>query len=313
MSGIFGTDNAAKKTVGVCFPASSPVSVPSIAGLPKPLFAPAIKPKVDAVSLFAGGNVRTRIPVINEDLLKLEPSATVNTLNEARELILTTNIDNVDNRQIVYWGAEVQKKYAELVEKNFVLFQSTVIAKAKDSFNTIIDILTNLNVEEKKKSIFDTFKKTETFDQGYKKLKAQIALLENTLPALLDLEEAVGASDKVEAKLLKELEIVILAASFILNYLKDNALSALFLSRVTSLVSTKTSIIGNDIQRKAFSDSLLQLVSGIQDTLRVDIPIWYENCLSYFSIKATNDIAKKNEILELLSAQQTKIVQKLKK
>lgn len=235
-----------------------------------------VGPKV----MFGGSKIRKRIELKIEDL---KYNATPEHIKEAHQLIISTNVDDINYEYVLNWGAEIQRKHQEVLD---YLLNTALDKEATAAKGEILKLIQLINGVD-----FEAFNKTGLF-QGSKesklaKMKDLIGQVQSVSSGLLTRLDSLKADwrtlTKVDEKIKQlsvELEPFIISCDFFSNYTKDNFPTALFLSRLTSLMSTKVTLLQNLQQQEMFERDSITLIDAIQGTIRTEIPMWQNNYIN---------------------------------
>ena len=271
-----------------------------------------VKPVGPQMVFGSGAKIRKRIQIEKEELFKYSTDEI--TLRAALNLILTTNLDELKLEYVLAWGSDIQKEHKKVLENLLGLYQSKDIQKCKELFGEIIAFLEKLNpVEFLKEKIWDKFLSTKEgkekiFQDNFAGLQSKISMLESNIPNLVNLQKISHELDEQIKNLQGQINPYIISCSFFAEYNKDDFPTGLFISRLSSLLSTQSTLISNKEQRKIFDRSIVDLIDGMQNILLTEIPSWYSNYISVLS----QGLQKDNLAVANLAQQQDNIINKLK-
>lgn len=277
-------------------------SVPCISGTWAPNTSTTNEPK----SLFSGGVKRKRIEVDISDLEKF--SDVKNVLEKSKEQILTTNVDELNITYVLNWGASLQERHAELLEKMMTLVNHPDILSAKTSLLRLLKMIDDIDVKNVfKKSLFTS-----------KDDKRKIVLLKlEELKILSDsmrkhTKLALDDIRKLSEELITDIRLIstslepyIVTCQFFSEYQKDDFPKELYISRLYSLLSTKTDLVQNEVVRSNFNKTIINLMEIVQNVCLTDIPKWYSNYLNLIASDSDSGVVD-------METQKSQIISKLK-
>lgn len=250
------------------FPINSPSSVNS---------ASPVKIVKSSGALFSGAAIRERISVQDSDLSPLTKDPLV--LQKAKQIILTTNLDNLNHDTVLDWGADVQKEYSDFLNQMLGIFNDDALNETRKLYNSVIDLLNDLQPSEIfKKSIWSRKTPKERFDEKYPVLKNSIENLNKSLDKLKPAKEFVSSIPQKIKELEEKLQPYIVAANFLANYKKQNFSLDLFVSRLTSLMTTEASLQNDKQTYTKLSDMILNITNAVKTTILTETPLF----ISYF-------------------------------
>ena len=186
-------------------------------------------------------------------------------LNQALELILTTNCDQVNQKTIINWGFSAQESYARLIETN----------------TKTIGIIKKL------------LKRTST-ENVYQKIVIKNELLKKNVIMLHNLLDIVAKSEKDAVSLENEIMVNIIAGNYLIQLIGAEYKDA-FQTRITSLESLNIQFKVTKKQLELLNDTIIKIISIIQDTLAVEVPMWYNNA-AFEKLSETQKIEILNKI-----------------
>lgn len=217
--------------------------------------------------------VRNRLKVSVADLKVKYPKINDNVLTKAYELILTTNCEQIGQMEIINWGYSAQEQYTDLVEKIANINGSTLLSATKQLINEIGELIeTDTKTNGIIKKLFSK-NNTETI---YRKIVIKNELLKKNTLMLHNLLEIIKNCMQDTVKLEQEILVNVVAGTFILDYLPAQYKDT-FTNRVISLESLNTQFKLSKKQLELLDETIIKMISIIQDTLSVEIPTWYNN------------------------------------
>lgn len=255
--------------------------------------------------MFADSKIRRRIEVSLDELAY--PNATPAALKEAHFLVVSLDVDLIDPRFVLDWGAQVQDEHQVLLT---TLLNSAVERESSASKSLIVEIITLIESVDlgslDKGGLFNS-RESKRAKVG-EALKRVASFSDQLVAQLPNLKAAWKGLDGMEAKLLAvedKLMPFLVSCDFFSRYQAKSPdfPSALFLGRLTSLTSTKLTITQNHLQRQLLEDAALALIDTIQGTIRTEIPLWQN---AYLNVLTSGGSAS------TLSTSQSTILSKLK-
>lgn len=242
--------------------------------------------RVRAASIFSDAKIRKRIDIGVEELRHFHPDVSV--LKKAHQQIIQTNVSELCYEFVLNWGADLQKKYADILQSIMELSNHPDILGIKNSVATIIQRLHDLDlVSLNKKSWF-----TSKEDRIRKMMEEAISLRDVSSlldpKPLFDLHKANKTIDDTLTKISEEMESYIVTCRFFSAYEKDDFPKELYIGRLSSLLSTKASINNDKQTINLMGNTLLHLIDVANNIARNEIPSWCSNFNSV--IAGTMDI-----------------------
>jgi hypothetical protein len=217
--------------------------------------------------------VRNRLKVNINDLKAKYPKVNDSVLTKASELILTTNCEQISQGEIINWGYSAQEQYTDLVEKIANINGSTLLSATKQLINEIGELIeTDTKTNGIIKKLFSK-NNTETI---YRKIVIKNELLKKNTLMLHNLLEIIKNCMQDTVKLEQEILVNVVAGTFILDYLPAQYKDT-FTNRVISLESLNTQFKLSKKQLELLDETIIKMISIIQDTLSVEVPTWYNN------------------------------------
>lgn len=228
--------------------------------------------------LFGNSKIRNRIEVSINELKEYSNNPLF--LSQARQQILMTNVDELCMEFVLRWGEDLQSKYKSILEETLSFISSDCIKNSKTLIGQVVDLLNSVNFKKNKFSFITDW-------LGEKDITAPLSevckKLESYIPAIFEIQKKVKNIDCEISKIADSLEPYIITSSFFSKYTKDGFPNELFISRLSSLLTTQNSIRASKISNDIFSKSLLSLISVIQDTTKTEIPLWLSNYIQYLT------------------------------
>lgn len=217
--------------------------------------------------------VRNRLKVNINDLKVKYPKVNDSVLTKASELILTTNCEQISQGEIINWGYSAQEQYTDLVEKIANINGSTLLSATKQLINEIGELIeTDTKTNGIIKKLFSK-NNTETI---YRKIVIKNELLKKNTLMLHNLLEIIKNCMQDTVKLEQEILVNVIAGTFILDYIPAQYKDT-FTNRVISLESLNTQFKLSKKQLELLDETIIKMISIIQDTLSVEVPTWYNN------------------------------------
>lgn len=272
-------------------------------GVVAPLFSNSapVKKENGPRPLFSNATVRKRIEVKVEDLAKY--SQDNDAIKVALQLILSTHVEKITHKEVLEWGAQIQKNHSELLESIFTIFNSPLIKKTKGHFTVIVECLQKTAPPAKEKNLFGKLMDAITpddvkMDVALLEMDKHIKELERSQPELYGIKKQLDSLISELNRFNKELEPLIISCSFFGDYQKDDFPYQLFLSRLSSLLSAKGTIATNLQQVKLFNDNVSNFIDSLSNVLLTDIPMWKTNYLT--SLTNGGELPSSENILQKL-------------
>lgn len=217
--------------------------------------------------------IRNRIKISVDDLKIKYPKVHDAVLNKAVELILTTNCDQVNQTNIISWGYSAQEKYTDLVERIANINGSTLLAATKQLINEIGELIeTDTKTAGIIKKLFNK-DKPETI---YRKIVVKNELLKKNTLMLHNLLEVIKKCMQDTIELEQEILTNVIAGIYIVDYIPETYKDT-FNTRIVSLESLNTQFKLSKKQLELLDETIIKIISIIQDTLSVEVPTWYNN------------------------------------
>ena len=272
-----------------------------------PIFKAESKPYTGPKPLFENSKVRNRIMVSVEDLKKF--STDLESIEIAQKQILMTNADEIFLEYVLNWGSEIQKLYTQSLENFSSIATRQEISEIKNLICGIVGVLnkivepTNAIIKSLIKYLSQEYNTPAQYQQEIKEFCNKFDAL---LPSLVEIRKETAFLTKQTNDLLKGLEPYIITCSFFSEYSKDNFPQQLYISRLSSLLSTRIGLIQNIAIQNTFLMNLVDLTENVNNVIANDVPAWL-TC--YFSNLNNKDSP---ETFDIRKKQQT-ILEKLKK
>lgn len=217
--------------------------------------------------------VRNRIKVSVVDLKDKYPKINDAVLNKAVELILTTNCEQINQTDIINWGYSAQEKYTDLVENIANINGSVLLSATKQLINEIGELIeTDTKTNGLIKKLFNK-NNTET---TYRKIVVKNELLKKNTLMLHNLLEVIKKCMQNTVTLEHEILVNVVAGNFMLDFIPTQYKDT-FTSRIISLESLNTQFKLSKKQLELLDETIIKMISIIQDTLSVEVPTWYNN------------------------------------
>lgn len=253
----------------------------------------AVKPS--AKPLFASSTVRKRLEVTVEDFRKY--SKDEKALVFARNIVLTTNVDNLRYDYVLDIGKQHQEQHERIVSLVMRLSNAPALTETKKDIQAILTLLESAPLEKK------WFGKSLNLQEVNQELNNLSAKLKKNTPQLAKVLEDVDMGKKETSSLVELIEPYIIAVSFFSEYKKDNFPSDLFISRLTSLISTQGTLRVNLSQLDSIKQIVINILDTINNIVLTELPMWITSALNATLSKG---------LTEPLEAQKTTLIQKIK-
>lgn len=217
--------------------------------------------------------VRNRIKVDVSDLKVKYPKVNDTVLSKAVTLILTTNCEQINQTDIINWGYSAQEKYTDLVENIANINRSVLLAATKQLINEIGELI---ETDTKTNGLIKKIFKKNNTETIYRKIVVKNELLKKNTLMLHNLLEVIKTCMQSTIELENEILVNVIAGTFILDFI-PNQYKDTFTSRIISLESLTTQFKMSKTQLELLDETVIKVISIIQDTLSVEVPTWYNN------------------------------------
>lgn len=242
--------------------------------------SPVVKQEVKKgqVSLLSTGTIRKRINVTDADLQKYSSDAS--TVSQAIKLIQQTNLDDLKLEYVMSIGQHEQEKHATLVKEILELSSDASVATCQ---NKLIELIELLEKSDNENGWFESIKffrekKQDAFKSNMNVINAISQELSLLLPNLQMLMHSCDKKMLNVRELHKLIQPIIVQCSFFSEYQKDEFPSHLFLSRLTGLMGTQSTLKINEIQVDTLKKTIIDLVDTISQVVLTDLPLWISSC-----------------------------------
>lgn len=244
------------------------------------------EPVVGVSSLFTNAVKRKRLEVTDSDFQKYSQDALA--ISEAKNIVLTTNVDNLRYELVLDIGREFQERHTKFIELILNFSNDKTVNETKAEVSDILSLLQDSPVEKK------WFGKSFNIHEVSVKLNKLSHELKDNVDGLNQLGYLIqGARKGIEA-LMKQIEPYIIAVSFFADYKKEGFPSDLFITRLTSLMSTKQTLAVNLQQLDLIRDSVRNYNDIISNIVLTEIPIWITSCLNPTLIQNNSQVLESN-------------------
>jgi len=254
-------------------------------------------------TLLQDAKIRKRIDVTLEQLRKYNEDVKV--IKVSQQQILETNIDELCLKYVLDWGSHLQSGHSLHLRELMAFSTADALSMAKSLIGELVQSMSELDVTKATKDSW--FKSKE---KKADELKDKLTELQDTAKKLrcdwlLSLHgEATELKKKLNA-LRNEMEPYIVTCSFFAEHDKDGFPKELYLTRLSSLLSTKASI-GNDLlTMDAILATYVAVIETVNSIIRNELPMWISNFASVLSGNAAD--------LTSLQTTKTNIINKLTK
>lgn len=226
-------------------------------------------------SILSGATIRKRIEATIEQLRKYnEPD---NVLKIAQQQIRETNVDELCLKYVLDWGADLQKKHALHLEEMISISTSPVLTEVKTKMGSLIQLMGGIDVENATKdSLFKSKeKKVAKLLEVLKELKGEASNL--SVDVVMNLHQNGTELKKNFQGLSSSINPFIVTCSFFSEYEKDDFPKELYITRLSSLLSTKMAL-GNDVKTMdALLETIVRIVDVVNNIIRNELPTWISN------------------------------------
>jgi hypothetical protein len=254
--------------------------------------------------MFTDSKIRKRIEISLSDLATYDGSEEVK--REAHQLILTTNVDELSVEYVLNWGGAAQIEHKGVLQSLLDLALERETTVTKNIILRLIDLLNSID--------FDDLNKSSLFTSKESKMKKASAVLKSVNTVSVELLDRVGILKAAYSSIRgikKKLEAIeraiapwVISCDFFSKYVKDNFPTDLFLSRLTSLMSTQVAIIQNKQQQQFLEKQAITLIESIESIVQTDAMLWQNAFLTAITTATFDPIT--------LQTQRDSIVSKLK-
>lgn len=257
-------------------------------------------PKPVVGTLFASQTVRKRIHASIDELKKFNQDEKI--LKAAQSLIAQTNVDDLKIDYVLTIGASIQEKHMSIAEQLLKLTISDSIKAINNVLIETVSCISNVrynNAQREKTWLSKLVNNEERELRKFVESKQQIMDRVMTLrDSIKDVQSHINDAGKLKgeiSQLILDLEPVTIQCGFYSEYVKDDFPNELFISRYSSLLSTKGNLVANRMQVNSLCDGFINLNDGINQVVLADIPMWLSNCTT----SNTSDTTKDNIINNL--------------
>ena len=266
----------------------------------------AAKPKEEKVAkgVLKNAKVRRRIPVTEADLQKFSTDDKI--ITAAKTIVETTNVEELNIKVVLTIGSKVQESHKKIIDKLLKLSQDDVIGQVTRKISRIADFMQDIDKVSFFGGLFGDAK--DSFRDKYSSMEGMITEIKQEIRGLMVLCDAAKAIEKDIKACLTEIEPWVVAVSYMAEYKADDFPTELFISRLSSLMSTLQMLKMNMEQQKLFYMFNLGLIDTINSIVLTDIPMWCNNYISSALQGNSNDTATlKKQKQEIIQKLQTKI------
>lgn len=253
-------------------------------------------------TLLTDAKIRKRIDVTIDQLRKYGED--VNVLKLSQQQIFQTNVDELCLNYVLDWGAHIQTGHSLLLQEVMALTTAPALLESKTLIGSIIHEMSSIDIMNATKDSW--FKKKETKAANLMDKLKELKDIANKFRVdwLLSLHKEGTQMKTKYANLIKEISPYIITCSFFSEYDKDDFPKELYVTRLSSLLSTKASL-GNDV---SILDSILttyvNVIETINSIVRNELPLWISNLTAVLAGNASD--------LTQIQLTQSKITNKLK-
>lgn len=223
--------------------------------------------------LFNDAYKRTRPNLLVQELKAKYNDISNEVIDKAYQIILTTNCDNVNQKDIINWGFDAQQHYAVLIEMIANISNSSLLEATKKLINEIGELIENDT--NNSGIIKKLFRKTDS-EAIYKKIAIKTELVKRNVLMLHNLLDIVASCKQDTNKLQDAINIDLIAGNYLVDKVPQQYKDA-FQTRLVSLESLNIQFKLTIKQLEILNDTIVKVISIIQDTLTVEVPVWYNN------------------------------------
>lgn len=217
--------------------------------------------------------VRTRVNVTLDDLHLKYPNKSHDILKKVYQIVVTTNCEQINQPEMLNWGYDAQKKYNEIVEAIANICNNENLQRTKQLINEIGELI---EVDTKTvgliKKIFGKNKAEairKNISDKYNELNTKIPNIQNIIS---NIDEHVKDLTTIEETIFLHLA----AGQHIVQHVPSQYKEVLE-NRLISLESLNLQFKVNQKQLELLKETSIKIIGIIQDTLSVEIPMWYNN------------------------------------
>ena len=222
--------------------------------------------------------IRKRIEIKITDLNKYSSNDSAKSV--AVQLILVTNTDQLRLENVIKIGQDVQEEHNILLEKIVAISQNDTINQCKAAMFSILKCLETYDTNIRGFSLGGLFGKQNSPESKKEELNKHMEFLKlrkyNLGNILIDIREYIAHAKK----LIADIEPYVIQTSFFVDYQKTNFPNELFLSRVTSLLTTRANIEQNILQLQLLSQMVVDLIESVDTLILAEIPLWITNSIN---------------------------------
>lgn len=232
-------------------------------------------------SLFSSGIQRKRIEVSESELQKYSENA--ESISEARNIIIRTNVDDLRFDYVLDIGKEYQEQHAELIAIILDLSNDITLSKTKEIMSDLLELLKTSPIEKK------WFGRSIDINEVTLKATAYADMLKKQIDPLTKLIRNIDKTKGIIDTLVKKIEPYVITVAFFSEYKKDNFPADLFISRLSSLMSTRSTLATNNQQMDILRNGVTHYCDAINNIVLTELPIWVTNCVTTKISKNTSD------------------------
>jgi hypothetical protein len=219
-------------------------------------------------------------------------------LKEARNIVLTTNVDNLRLDYVLDIGKDIQETHTSIIEKILSLSGDTRVVSTK---GIIAEILETLEGAGEKR----WFKKETPFGVTKKAIEVLLLRIKPQSKVVADVIDEVKGLIITAKELYSKLEAYVVAVAFFSEYKKENFPNELFTSRLGSLIATQQTIAINIKQLESIKEIAVNLIDTINNIVLTELPIWITSYVTASLSKITDPSSEnqKNNIINKIKSQ----------
>ncbi len=306
----------------------------------KPLFPVEVQDKLPLIAAngpatlnFAGMFVRRRLEFSIEQLKQTNPDITAEqAFEKAAATIRIVNLDDQKSGKFLDFGVAAQQRFAEIAQQILDVTTAPVIDRTRRAVRAIADLIAGTNPEQlfKTSSGFARFfEGRPNFEQArlgllqrLEEIKNRSKLTQRNLAELGAVSQTAGILHQHLSASLIDVEAVLVAARFLIEYLKVNRREKPYFAewaellerRVSSILTTRLTLLQAFKQLDVLQKSLCHFTETVHHALVNLIPAWHGNCMAVLSsVRFEQDTAQaqkaaawrslavlRNQILNLL-------------
>lgn len=255
-------------------------------------------PKDQPPKVIAGGVVRRRVPCTDEELRRIDATATPAVISEAQHLIAIINLDDLYFDDALRFGADLQVEHAAIAEAELVLANAEPFRQGQSTLARVLQLLGMLDPQRlfvaRQSGVVDKFKALlgparppgEVFAEEYPCLVALAQELRTLEPQLVELARQARELGARYGVLQDRIASHLLAASFLVRYIRDypdhgenaahyGSQADVLETRLASLLATRTTVELGRLNNEVLQQNVETLIAAGRGMLEEDLPAFF--------------------------------------